>query len=256
MKLPKELHNYLGSIYKITKAAHGENHGALLIEASAGSFVLKVSDKDQAKVVRQEFRILKTLKSKEVWVAEAIFYCVEGAKEYFLFSRLKGKDLTTFTDAPAIIKHKLVASCAKALRMIHSWQPKLKKDENWLSNTLKRAKPKENYLIQGISQFNNRNALELYEFAKANLEHNPTDLVFGHGDYCVPNVLIQSNKVTGVVDWGDAAYLDKRFDLATAVMSLRYNFKEEVYVTTFLNSYGYQEDVGTLDVFEALYKFM
>ncbi len=59
-------------------------------------------------------------------------------------------------------------------------------------------------------------------------EHVSTDedLVFTHGDYCLPNVLLdpQAIVVRGFVDWGRAGIADRYVDLALAARSLTYNF--------------------------------
>lgn len=53
------------------------------------------------------------------------------------------------------------------------------------------------------------------------------DLVFTHGDYCLPNVIIHRGSISGFVDWGRAGIADRYQDLALAVRSLTYNFGAE-----------------------------
>jgi aminoglycoside phosphotransferase len=54
------------------------------------------------------------------------------------------------------------------------------------------------------------------------------DLVFTHGDYCLPNILLTPDgagvpRVTGLLDWGRSGVSDRYQDLAIGARSLRYN---------------------------------
>ena len=65
------------------------------------------------------------------------------------------------------------------------------------------------------------------------------DLVFAHGDYCMPNVLVTAEDVAlgGFVDWGGAGVADRYLDLALAARSITYNWGA-VWVDPFFDAYG------------------
>jgi aminoglycoside phosphotransferase len=58
-----------------------------------------------------------------------------------------------------------------------------------------------------------------------------------HGDYCLPNVLVEDGRLTGVVDVGRAGLGDPRDDLAAGLWSLHYNYGHG-HGNQFLESYG------------------
>jgi aminoglycoside phosphotransferase len=58
-----------------------------------------------------------------------------------------------------------------------------------------------------------------------------------HGDFCLPNVLVEGGRLTGVVDVGRTGLGDPRDDLAAGLWSLHYNFGHG-FGDQFLESYG------------------
>ena len=66
------------------------------------------------------------------------------------------------------------------------------------------------------------------------------DLVFTHGDYCLPNVLIDGTEIAGFVDWSRAGIADRYKDIALVIRSLRWNLAEEL-EGDFFDAYGISE---------------
>jgi aminoglycoside phosphotransferase len=58
-----------------------------------------------------------------------------------------------------------------------------------------------------------------------------------HGDYCLPNVLVEQGRLVGLVDVGRAGLGDPRDDLAAGLWTLHYNFGPG-YAPAFLDAYG------------------
>ena len=59
-----------------------------------------------------------------------------------------------------------------------------------------------------------------------------------HGDYCLPNVLVQDGEVSGIVDVGQSGLGNPEDDLAAGVWTLRYNFGKG-FARPFLDAYGW-----------------
>ncbi len=63
------------------------------------------------------------------------------------------------------------------------------------------------------------------------------ELVFTHGDYCLPNILVQDGRVSGFIDLDRAGISDKYNDLAIASRSIGHNLGPD-YERRFFECYG------------------
>lgn len=64
------------------------------------------------------------------------------------------------------------------------------------------------------------------------------DDVVLHGDYCLPNVLLERWRVTGLLDLGMSGVGDRHYDLHWGCWSLDYNLHTRQWTDTFLDAYG------------------
>ena len=61
-------------------------------------------------------------------------------------------------------------------------------------------------------------------------ENRPEEeLVFSHGDYCLPNIFIKDGHVSGFIDLGNCGVADKYQDIALCYRSLLHNYGEKEY---------------------------
>lgn len=84
-----------------------------------------------------------------------------------------------------------------------------------------------------------------------------TDLVLVHGDYCMPNILIDpdTRALTGFIDWGSAGVADRYLDLALAARSITYNWGA-AWVAPFFAAYGLPNvDAGKIAYYQLLDEF-
>lgn len=59
-----------------------------------------------------------------------------------------------------------------------------------------------------------------------------------HGDYCLPNVMMDHWRFSGFIDVGQGGIGDRHIDLFWAIWSLRFNLKTDRYTDRFLDIYG------------------
>jgi aminoglycoside phosphotransferase len=62
--------------------------------------------------------------------------------------------------------------------------------------------------------------------------------VLVHGDFCLPNVLVNEGKLSGLVDLGGAGLASPETDLAAGVWTLQYNYGKG-FARIFLDAYGW-----------------
>lgn len=80
----------------------------------------------------------------------------------------------------------------------------------------------------------------------------PEDLVVCHGDYCLPNALVEGDRVTGFVDLGELAVADRWWDLAIATWSITWNLGPG-FEQVFLDAYGAELNLAKRDFYRLLY---
>lgn len=59
-----------------------------------------------------------------------------------------------------------------------------------------------------------------------------------HGDYCLPNIILNNWALAGFIDVADGGLGDRHYDLAWGLWSLNYNLKTPKYGHRFLDAYG------------------
>jgi aminoglycoside phosphotransferase len=62
--------------------------------------------------------------------------------------------------------------------------------------------------------------------------------VLTHGDFCLPNVLVEGEKLSALVDVGGAGLASPEVDLAAGVWTLQYNYGKG-FARPFLDAYGW-----------------
>ena len=99
-----------------------------------------------------------------------------------------------------------------------------------------------------FAHFSAEEAVDHLEHTRPNVE----TLAVCHGDYCLPNVLIENGVAAGFVDLGELGVADRWWDLAVATWSVTWNLGpglEEL----FLSEYGVERDDQRLEFYRLMY---
>lgn len=187
--------------------------------------ILKVER--HTKSVDKMIDMLTWLEGK-VLAPKVICYEVMDDKSYILMTKIKGKMACDeyYLENPKILL-KLLADALKSLWAVDISDCPRTRD---IDQELKEARYRvENNLVDtdncepdtfSEKGFKSPEGLLLW------LENNrPTyEPCLSHGDFCLPNVFFENDKLSGFIDLGDAGIGDKWRDIALLYRSLKHNF--------------------------------
>lgn len=176
----------------------------------------------------REYDILNWLNGK-LSVPKVIEFAQHNGYNYLLMSRLKGSMLCSADNMKNL--DTAAEYLAEGLKLLWSIDIADCPYNSRLDERLETAKYNvEHGLVDvedaeadtfGENGFADVNAL--YEFL---VNHKPDeDLVFTHGDYCLPNMFVDDNTIS-FLDLGKAGIADRWQDLALCIRSLKYNLCE------------------------------
>lgn len=154
----------------------------------------------------------------------------DGAN-YLLTSRLKGH----MACAPEQLQDptQLIRLLVRGLRLMWEVDVTDCPVRNDVSNKLRQARERivsgqidnEDWDAPWLSELGIQEPGALYDWLSSNRPKNE-DLVFSHGDYCLPNVFFEGEEITGFVDLGRSGIADKWQDIALCLRSLQYNLND------------------------------
>lgn len=254
--LPQEILRHTGPVQNVVRPSHIGNADVWFLESA---FVLKLGNTpDRLAEQEAEFRIVAALADQVPLVPQALAQVTEGDTGYFLYSRLEGVDLVEAAQgASEEEQHRLAAEFGRALRLLHGWAPALPRPADWLSEALTRAEANlSDEPIGAEGPFQGADPRALLTKLQRWRPTVSNETLFGHGDYCLPNVMLKDGRLSGIIDLSRGAYMDRRIDLAAGIWTIRYNFGEGDYAQSFLDGYGYIEPPETLHWFEALWHML
>ncbi|WP_058303018.1 aminoglycoside 3'-phosphotransferase [Gorillibacterium timonense] len=146
-------------------------------------------------------------------------YLSEGDHDYLLSEAMEGEDGT----APHHLADpdKLATVFGESLRRLHSLPTE---GCPYLNRT------------QEMAQDDMKKGADLTPLRKH--AYAPVDSVILHGDYCLPNLLMDRFELRGFIDVGDGGVGDRHYDLCSGLWTLRYNLHTDAYRDGFLDAYG------------------
>ncbi|NLM49900.1 MAG: aminoglycoside 3'-phosphotransferase [Clostridiaceae bacterium] len=250
LKIPDELYKFVDKS-KITPVLGGKSEAHVYLLENKERLYLKIMPKNMGFSLKKEADVLGWLNGKLI-VPEVLHFSGNADFEYLLMTGVKGISAENFFD-----KKTLIQKLAQGLKIIHSIDITNCPFDNRLDLKLKEAKYRvENNLVDEDNFDNEHAGLKAGDLFKKLLDTKPKneDLVFTHGDYTLPNILIDNDKI-GFIDWSNAGICDRYQGLALAFRSIERHIGKE-WAELFFKEYGvYGVDWEKIEYFMLLDEF-
>lgn len=183
-----------------------------------------------------EYRMTDYFYSLDLGAKVELYKELDGY-DWLITKRIPGEDSTHFLDDPK----RLAELIGKKLGYLHSLDynccPVKNRCDTYL-NSVKSGYLEGRYdegLFFGDFTFKTRD--EAYRTVEDNAKYFKTDTLL-HGDYCLPNIILNNWEFSGFIDLGCGGVGDRHIDLFWGAWTLRYNLGTDKYRDIFFDAYG------------------
>lgn len=159
-------------------------------------------------------------------------------RDWLLTSRVPGEDCIhpMYLDAP----ERLCDTTAELLRMLHDMDftgcPILH-TVNYLATARRNYEQNRYDTSLFPDNWGYASAENAWKVVEENGKYLKTDTLL-HGDYCLPNIMLDNWRFSGFIDLGNGGIGDRHVDLFWGIWSLNFNLKTNQYRDRFLDAYG------------------
>jgi aminoglycoside phosphotransferase len=217
---------------------------------------LKICQKSKYDKLIREKDILTWLNGK-LPVPKVLSFCENQQYEFILLSEIVG--LPSFAEELRSNSNNVMEKLGESLKLFHSIDISNCPFSETINDKLTRVKDNIQNNRVDTNKFETENyGKNVNDLFSELMAYLPTteDLVFTHGDFCMPNILFHNNTYNGFIDLGMAGISDRYHDISLAMRSIKYNGFSENQCNIFLESYGILNlDIKKLRFFRLLDEF-
>jgi aminoglycoside phosphotransferase len=188
------------------------------------SLYLKIEPHRSKFSLFDEKRRLDWLKDR-IPVPEALLFAEDEANSYLLLTEIRGVpaiDDSLKTDVPRVVEQ-----LVEGLKMIHALPLETCPFDTQFEDKIEMARERTLKGLVDEADFDDerqgRSSESVFREMIASVP-SERDLVFTHGDYCVPNIILNRGRLNGFVDWAEGGAADRYQDLALLSRSVGNNF--------------------------------
>lgn len=218
---------------------------------------LKIHPSGNTESLLHEADILRWLEGK-IPVPKVVFAEKNEYYEFLLVTEIKG--VPSFADELRKNTDAMIREIARSLRLLHE----IPIDDCPFDERL-------NKKLSVINRKISNNEIDTTDFEPENANCSiqtlytrlldlrsdiVEDLVFTHGDFCMPNILIGETRFSGLIDMGLAGISDRYQDIALMLRSLKHNGFNQTHCELFLREYGItQPDYNKIELYTLIDEF-
>lgn len=171
--------------------------------------------------------------------AEVLYYGTSEGKDWLLTRRIAGEDCTDpqYLGDPK----RLCDTTAGLLRALHERDGRNCPVRDRILSYAETVKNGFNGLHYEPDLFRGLYEFPSFEDAKRAAEEGLPLLrkdTLLHGDYCLPNIILNDWKLSGYIDLGSGGIGDRHIDVLWGIWTLNYNLGTTKYTDRFLDAYG------------------
>lgn len=247
-RYPKDLLMFIQGLHsKKDRMGMGNSYVRVFVDKP---WVLKVFYNQQQGL--REIAVLSWLHEQHIPVPQIIHVTKTKTRVYLLMTKFEG----LMSCDPSLMQHpkKVIDVLSTGIKLLQKIDINDCPFPLKISDRLKMAKA---YLDRGEVDMNTwdpeiiqgrfQTPYELYDYL---VTHQPKeDLVFVHGDYCLPNIFIQDHRLEGFIDLGLAGIADKHLDIALCMRSIKYNFRTDRYKDLLYQLFDFDIDETKIDYY-------
>ena len=231
-EMPQEFRRFASAadIYDRSCSAEAEVY---FIDKGNG-YYLKCSGKGR---LEEEYKMTEYFHSKGIG-AEVLNY-VSNDRDWLLTTAVAGEDgaYEGYLSDPG----RLCDTIAYELRKLHETDytscPIPDRTEKYLALAEKNYRTGNYDKSHFPDSFGYRSAKEAYDVLTAQKDALQSKVLL-HGDYCLPNIVLNNWKLSGFIDVGNGGVGDRHIDIFWGIWTLWFNLKTNKYYGRFLDAYG------------------
>ncbi|MBE6693370.1 MAG: aminoglycoside 3'-phosphotransferase [Ruminococcaceae bacterium] len=170
--------------------------------------------------------------------AEILGYC-SGDVDLLLTSRMRGEDCT-HADYLADGK-RLCDTIATELRRLHELdfsdcpvQDRISEYITTVEANYRTGNYDTSHFPDSFGYTSAEDAMLVFKDGSSRLRRD----VLLHGDYCLPNIMLDNWRLSGFIDLGNGGVGDRHIDIFWGVWTLGFNLRTDAYRDRFLDAYG------------------